>query len=333
MKNALIFLVFIAVLTTSVSGTYYELIYSADFEEGANGGSFPCVYSSHYQSEPGQWSYSDVSHEGELSVVQSIYTDSLCGLPITLNFSTESYKVTFFSKVIPDIRNARGIGMQDSFNSLDNAGYSNVFAWWQQLISGETGTIFHGVHGFYLADTEMSPIVEELPSIGTDWTYHEFFITKNCVSQYVYDNISGTLLKSTPTCFFEPPITTSGKNLGLLVSQQPDVQSYFDDVKVFRIHYDSDNDGIYDEADKCINTPTNAIVDSNGCSDEQFCDQFNPLGEPKSQTRKLCTAADWKTNEQVVAKGKKIQPNDCYINLYSKKIWTDDLCGATNSAN
>jgi len=96
---------------------------------------------------------------------------------------------------------------------------------------------------------------------------------------------------------------------------------------------DDDNDGIPDTIDLCPNTPLGVEVDTNGCSAAQFCDKFNPLTSQKNPNRKLCVSADWKGNEAVGGKGKKMQPNDCYIDKYVKNDPYDDMCLATSTAN
>ena len=97
---------------------------------------------------------------------------------------------------------------------------------------------------------------------------------------------------------------------------------------------DGDGDGVPDCLDNCQDTPSNTEVDQDGCSAAQFCDKFNTfngyLGERKDPNRRLCVAADWKGNEQ---EGKKVRPNDCYVELDNKRKLDDDRCMATATAD
>jgi hypothetical protein len=321
-----IFLPLVLILALSAVAATYEQIYSEDFEGGTAGVPYACVYSSHFQPAAGDWRYSGESHGGAFSVAQTTYTDTFCGLPVTLDFSDEAYKVTFFSKITPDCQNWVGIGMQNSNDSLDVTGLTLYNSWVEALMSNPAGTNFYYMYGLAPEQRVLSDAgAEVLPSIGTDWIYHEIFINKSCISHHVYDDLGGNLLKS-QDCLYTPLPETNGRNLAIEVSQQMFVTSLIDDIKVFReLPEDSDSDGILDSLDACPGTLPSAAVDKDGCSAMQFCNGFTPFS--RSPDKRDCRKADWLGNEP------KGNPKDCYIERFVRKDIADDVCTAASAAN
>jgi hypothetical protein len=66
------------------------------------------------------------------------------------------------------------------------------------------------------------------------------------------------------------------------------------------IFSDEDDDGEADFTDRCPGTPSEADVDSNGCSLSQYCSGID-AGTPNG--RKVCNRSDWKNDEPLGNKG------------------------------
>ena len=67
---------------------------------------------------------------------------------------------------------------------------------------------------------------------------------------------------------------------------------------------DADGDGEQDNTDRCPNTPTMALIDDSGCSQEQYCSAI-VLESPALKGQ--CSRADWLNDEPVA------QPRDCKV--------------------
>ena len=81
---------------------------------------------------------------------------------------------------------------------------------------------------------------------------------------------------------------------------------------------DADGDGVGDTADLCADTPAATAVDTNGCSQAQFCAGFDAT---QSTGQKECKKADW-MNDEPLLNGKT---QDCTVNKpkHSKPVdWT-----------
>lgn len=61
---------------------------------------------------------------------------------------------------------------------------------------------------------------------------------------------------------------------------------------------DADNDGVIDAKDTCPGTPSATSVDATGCSQAQFCGQFDVLDKTGA---KSCKKADWKNDEPLLS--------------------------------
>lgn len=88
---------------------------------------------------------------------------------------------------------------------------------------------------------------------------------------------------------------------------------------------DADGDGVRDATDACPNTPAATPVDSDGCSQAQFCAAIDAT-VPKIG-KKLCEHADWRNDESLMKLGVRKGQRDC---VYDKgtKVKGDERCVA-----
>lgn len=84
-------------------------------------------------------------------------------------------------------------------------------------------------------------------------------------------------------------------------------------LRIVRLEYDKDGDGVLDSLDKCPNSRLGEEVDENGCDPFQFCEPF--------YCGFNCFYADWRNNEHGVE-----YPHDCAMVIVLREGTYEPRC-------
>lgn len=207
----------------------YTAIYTENFENGTNGNDFPCVFEAHAQPSAGVWKYATDASEGTLSVDQTSYTDSLCALPIRLDYMNNQYKITFDSKITRGGSggNSNGIAMVDSNISTNYAG--NYYLW-NSIVSTDTEHYMYNSEGYYDGTRWDNTTSSTPPTLDNLWLKRVFYMNSTCIYEEAYYT-NGSLAASIPCT--TPISQVNNYYFGLWISQQGGTNNYFDNVTVF----------------------------------------------------------------------------------------------------